>query len=209
MIISNTSRYIFVAIPKTGTHAIRFALREHMDETKDWEHVSKYVTKRLPIPAFEQTPHGHLKCKDVKPYIDPENWEQYFKFVICRHPLDRFISSCFFFFRNVSTFNENPGAEMRRIISSPDAMNRILFQPQHTFIADDNGKLMVDYVGRFEDLDGSFKHVCEKINIPFKSLNKINTSKHQHYETYMDDDLKQAVLEHYKYDFELLGYFIN
>ncbi len=206
MIISNTHKYIFVAIPKTATHAIRFALREHMDESKDWEHVSKFVTKRLPIAAFAQTHHGHLKCKDVKPHIDIKNWERYFKFVVCRNPYDRFISSCFFLYRNVDKFNENPVAGMRRIISSPQEMSRILLQPQNKFITDENGNLMVDYIGAFENLNGAYQHICENISVPFKPLDNINTSKHGNYTEYLDSELKQAVLDFYKVDFELLGY---
>ena len=44
MIISHQHRFIFAAVPKTGTHSVRQALREHMSE-EDIEQVGLFVAK--------------------------------------------------------------------------------------------------------------------------------------------------------------------
>ena len=44
MIISGLHKFIFVAIPKTGTHAVRRALRAHMGP-EDSEQVGLFVLK--------------------------------------------------------------------------------------------------------------------------------------------------------------------
>ena len=46
MIISHEHRFVFTAIPKTGTHSVRQALREHMSEA-DLEQVGLFVNKRM------------------------------------------------------------------------------------------------------------------------------------------------------------------
>lgn len=46
MIISPQHRFIFAAIPKTGTHAVRQALREHMGP-QDLEQVGLFVNRKL------------------------------------------------------------------------------------------------------------------------------------------------------------------
>ena len=44
MIISPLHKFIFAAIPKTGTHAVRQALREHMGP-QDMEQVGLFVNR--------------------------------------------------------------------------------------------------------------------------------------------------------------------
>ena len=51
MIISAKNRFIFAAVPKTGTHAVRQALREHLGPD-DLEQVGLFVTKRFPMPEL-------------------------------------------------------------------------------------------------------------------------------------------------------------
>jgi hypothetical protein len=205
MIISNTHRYIFVAIPKTATHAIRFALREHMNEVSDWEHVSKYLTKRLPIEAFNGTKHGHLAISDLIPHLTVDQ-KTYFKFAICREPYDRFVSSCCFFYRKAEGFIRDPVAGMKYIISNEQELNRVLLRPQAEYIADENNNLMMDYVGYFEDLNKSYKDICNQIGIPYRPLDVVNYNKHEPSDYYYDDELREAVYTHYRRDFELLGY---
>ena len=48
MIISHQHRFIFVAVPKTGTHSVRQALREHLDH-EDIEQVGLFVNKAVPL----------------------------------------------------------------------------------------------------------------------------------------------------------------
>lgn len=51
MIISHLHRFIFVAVPKTGTHSVRQALREQMGDD-DLEQVGLFVNKRFPMHGF-------------------------------------------------------------------------------------------------------------------------------------------------------------
>ena len=51
MIVSHAHRYVFVPIPKTGTHAVRQALREHMGPD-DIEQVGLFVNRKFPWPEL-------------------------------------------------------------------------------------------------------------------------------------------------------------
>ena len=64
MIISKLHRFIFVAIPKTGTHSVRQALREQMGP-EDMEQVGLFVQKSLPIPDLAKIRHGHLTLSQL------------------------------------------------------------------------------------------------------------------------------------------------
>ncbi len=66
MIISSLHKFIFVAIPKTGTHSVRQALRHHMGP-QDLEQVGLFVKKHFPIPELARLQHGHLSLQQIRP----------------------------------------------------------------------------------------------------------------------------------------------
>ena len=206
MIISNKHKFIFVAIPKTATHAIRFALRKHLDEKTDWEQVGLFVQKSLPFEELAKLGNGHIKCTDIKPFLGQKTWQEYFKFAIVRNPYDRFISYCFFMNREDISFKKNALEQMKKIIINKKVHKNLWFINQHHFISDKNGVLMVDFVGKYERLVEYYQQICTKIGIPSEKLSKINSSIHNNYKEYYDDELRQAVFEFYRQDFELFGY---
>ena len=91
MIISALHRFIFVAIPKTGTHSVREALRAHMGPD-DLEQVRLFTEKRFPIPQLARLGHGHISLQQVRPFMAPEDFSGFFKFAFVRNPFDRFVS---------------------------------------------------------------------------------------------------------------------
>ena len=77
MIVSHRHRFIFVAIPKTGTHSVREALREQMGP-EDQEQVRLFVEKRLPYPELARLGHGHISLAEIRPAIGEEAFAGYF-----------------------------------------------------------------------------------------------------------------------------------
>jgi hypothetical protein len=58
MIISNRHRFIFAAVPKTGTHSVRQALRDQMVRGgSEFEQNPRAVMRHL---LFENPPEGHI-----------------------------------------------------------------------------------------------------------------------------------------------------
>ncbi|MEN0006539.1 MAG: sulfotransferase family 2 domain-containing protein [Bacteroidota bacterium] len=205
MIISHRHQFIFFAIPKTGTHAFRFALREHLGEM-DQEQVGLYVKKSLPYPELSKLGHGHISCEQAKAVLDPEIWENYFKFAIVRNPWDRFVSFCFYMNRKNRRFAKNPLPAMKAILANPAIQNRILFRPQHEFICDKNGKQMVDWIGRYEELQTAYDTICEQLNFPKRELEHLNATVRKSHDHYFDESLKAAVQEYYQKDIKIFNY---
>jgi hypothetical protein len=141
----------------------------------------------------------------VQPYFRPGELDAMFKFAFVRNPFDRFVSYCSFMTRDRDVFSKTPQAVMRHYIENP-AHQHILFQPQHSFVADAAGNLLTDYVGRVERMQQSYDEVCERIGIPTAELEKVNATKRQDYRQYYDDSLIAGVAGLYARDLELFGY---
>ena len=204
MIVSAQHRFIFAAIPKTGTHAVRQALREHMGP-QDMEQVGLFVNRKLPIPDLAKVGHGHLSLQQVRPYLRPEDFDGFFKFAFVRNPFDRFISYCAFMTREHGQFEQNPHAVMRHFIDNPQ-WQHILFEPQHTFVTGTDGQLLTDYLGRVEEMQQSYDEAARRIGIPSRPLERVNASSRRDYRDYYDQPLIDGVAKLYARDLEYFGY---
>jgi hypothetical protein len=205
MIVSHSHRYIFAAIPKTGTHSVRQALREHMDDS-DIEQVGLFVNKRFPFAELAATGHGHLGLAQVRPFLGETVFDRYFKFAFVRNPFDRFVSYCAFMTRATDAFERAPKMVMRHILHELRPMQHILFQPQHTVLVDGGGQLLSDYVGRVEEMQASYDAICERIGIPTRTLEQVNSTRRGDYRQYYDQDLIDGVADLYRRDLDLFGY---
>ena len=76
--------------------------------------------------------------------------------------------------------------------------------PQHKYLFFD-GKLEVDILGRFENIEEDWQRVCDKMGVQHK-LPHLNKGKHRDYDTYYTKKTRDIVYEAYKTDFVLLGY---
>ena len=205
MIISHRNRFIFVAVPKTGTHSVRQALREQMGE-EDIEQVRLFVEKKFPIPELAAIRHGHLTLQQVRPFLPPEDFDAYFKFGFVRNPFDRFISYCAFMTRDSDLFERDPRGVMNQLLFTAPPTGHILFQPQHIFYTDEDGSLLSDQVGRIEDMQASYDAICRRIGIAPRPLDKVNASSRGDYRSYFDQRLIDGVAARYARDLELFGY---
>jgi hypothetical protein len=206
MIVSHRHRFIFAAVPKTGTHAVRQALREQMGD-EDVEQVGLFVDKRFPWADLAAIRHGHLPLRQVRPHLGEEAFAAYFKFAFVRNPFDRFVSYCAFMLRGGDEFVTRPQDVMRHFLFIEPPEQHVLFQPQASLLVDEDGRtLLTDAVGRVEDMQGSYDALCARIGIASRPLDRVNGSRHGDYRRYYDQSLIDAVAARYALDLELFGY---
>lgn len=205
MIVSHQHRFVFAAIPKTGTHSVRQALRQHMSED-DLEQVGLFVNKRFPFEELAAIRHGHITLAQVRPYLGEEAFAGYFKFAFVRNPFDRFVSYCAFMMRENGAFERQPQQVMHRIAFELRPMHHVLFQPQHSFVTDESGQMLADHVGRVEEMQSSYDAICARIGIPTAALGQVNSSRRGEYRGYYTPELVDGVAELYRRDLELFGY---
>src|SRR5205085_1266088 len=96
--------------------------------------------------------------------------------------------------------------------------------PQSCFVYDRRGNLMVDFLGRYENLQTDFQEICRRLDLPFRTLPHVNRSKgpkfslreiwkrlrafysgergFRSYQDYYDDESRKLVGELYAKDIE-------
>jgi chondroitin 4-sulfotransferase 11 len=144
--------------------------------------------------------------------------KDYFKFSFVRNPWARMLSLWSYYKkRNIKpisdtdfkTFTENLETMTCKVNDHyySNSQRKInLLYPQYHFISDWWGNNILDFVGRFENLQEDFNIVCDKIGIPYQKLPHKNKSKHKHYTEYYDDETREIVAEKYAKDIEYFGY---
>lgn len=204
MIVSHRYRFIFFAQPRTGSHAIRAALRPHLADG-DWEQQGLTAQLRLPVPELARIGHGHISVKSARRWLPEEVWLGYFKFAITRNPYDRLVSACAFLLRRDSAWRGNETFWSKCFLHTH--ARHMLIRPQADLLVDpDGGGLGIDFLGRYEELDDSFREVCRLAGLPDLRLSRANASEHPSFAACYDDSLFQSATRFYERDFDLLGY---
>ncbi|MCY3624028.1 MAG: sulfotransferase family 2 domain-containing protein [Gammaproteobacteria bacterium] len=205
MIVSHRHRFIFFAVPRTGTHAIRTALGPVLGDD-DWQQQSLTAEVRMPVAALARFNHGHLTLRQVQASLPSTVWRDYFKFAFVRNPYDRFVSVCAMLNKRNPGYRGGETAFMKRALTVPRFRQRVLVRPQVDMLLDEAGRLGMDCVGRYETLDESFAAICGQIGIAERGLERSNTTDHDAFGSYYDDELVAAVTAFYRRDFEVFGY---
>lgn len=146
----------------------------------------------------------------------PVEFGEYFKFALLRHPVDRFLSA-FRYLRGMPTQealrNESVHrcgtleAFVRKLKGEPALLDWIVhIMPQHRFVCDGAGNLMLDRVLRFERLDSDWASLCGTLGIPRKPLPRLNSSGRFQVECAVTDEVLEWIETAYEADFRLGGY---
>ncbi len=205
MIISHKHKFIFFAIPKTGTHSVRQALREHLGP-EDLEQVGLFVQKRFSFPELKDFISGHVSARQIRPAVGDAIFNSYFKFAFVRNPFDRFVSYCSFMSRDNGAFLAQPKAFMKHVITQVKPVDHLLYRPQSYFVVDDADRLAIDFVGRNESMQDSYNEICRKLGIPTAQLGVVNSSQHRPYMEYYDEETYSLVADLYGKDIDIFGY---
>jgi len=206
MIVSHRHRFIFAAVPKTGTHSVRRALREDLDDG-DLEQVGLFVDKSFPWADLAAIGDGHLSLRQVRPYLGEDVFGGYFKFAFVRNPFDRFVSYCAFMRGDDDVFEQRPREVMRRFLFEDPPEHHVLFQSQASLLVDEDGEtLLTDGIGRVEEMQASYDAICARIGIPSRPLDRVNGSRHGDYRRYYDRALIDGVAARYAQDLDLFRY---
>ena len=77
---------------------------------------------------------------------------------------------------------------------------------QLDYITNENDEVIVDFIGRYENLVQDVNIVFKNLGLETVSLPHINRSNHTNYREYYTEDTKQLVADRFSRDIECFGY---
>tara|TARA_B100002019_G_scaffold287225_1_gene298890 strand:- start:2129 stop:2731 length:603 start_codon:yes stop_codon:yes gene_type:complete len=198
MILSKKYSVLFIAIQKTGTTSVEKVLQEYL-----YPHVASSTVKIKKRPNFKYK-HNSAEilagCPEIKSI-----WYELFKFSFVRNPWDLCVSH--YFYRQREGHEEAVGTPFREWLMNDKKREPIMWQASTQYdCLTVNGKLAVDFIGRFENLQADFDKICKHIQIPSIQLDKHNTTEHEHYSKYYDQETKEYVFNLFKKDIDYFNY---
>ncbi len=232
--ISHQHKCIFIHIPKTAGQSIEHVFL-HLLGLK-WETRAPLLLRHNDRPELGPPSLAHLKADEYVHlrYLSQDLFDQYFKFAFVRNPWSRLVSIYKYLgFSDKVDFKSFLFGDFKDNIFSE---KHWLVRPQTDFIYSENGSLLIDYVGRFENLQEDFDLIAKKIGMPSSELPHINDSKpsntphrskarkivkevffsrgskaipsYVRWQDYYDNESVDLVTRLYERDIDLLGYAI-
>ena len=195
MVISDEHKYIFVAVPKTGTTSMSSFLLEN-DPTA--------VKNVVRVNGKEQNVPEHATALEIRRMLG-EKFEEYKTFGFVRNPYSKLLSSYFFYkngraSRKVKAGQQTFFVRMKVLFAKclPFTMWAILypFRSCRSFLVDEQDKLLVDNVGYFESLDKDFEDIVTQLGIDTSSsdLPHLNQTNHDEFSAYIGTGLLKRLL---------------
>lgn len=231
MIISHTHKFIFIKSFKTAGTSIDSTLSNFcsgddiVTPLNDFKHnrndKGEFLHKAMNADEFVKLdlPNlQHVEAHTIKDMVDPEVWNNYFKFSIARNPWDRAISYFYWNNRQDPALQQKkrfyhylgvPFKELEQLkkLFSEFIKNTMLPSNDPFYIIDD--ELCVDSVIRYENLVDDFNNICSNLGLPDAELPHLKggiRAGRYHYSEYYDEESKAIVAEQHKNDIRLFGY---
>lgn len=173
MPIFHKYKAIHLHIPKTAGTTISSSLgldkdRIHPQHRAQQRHWFWGGNRQL----FEKygVPYHHLNAAQVKEELGEEIYNEYFKFAFVRNPWDRLLSEFFWAKKNTSEFYAGSNQKFETMVrdlenGDVDKYEKRL-KTQHSFLKNNQGKIDVDFLGRFENLKEDWVHLSDELGFP-------------------------------------------
>ena len=221
--------FIYVAITKTGCHTTKLSLVLSGLGTK--------ADKRNPPEELPWKHPPHYTALEERQLIGEEEYNKRFTFTFVRNPWARLLS----FYTSIYSSKEarRQGLMTYEDSISPEKFNewavdtltnrivekcsrkypgcdhqRIIHWPCLDWITDEDGKIIVDFVGKHETLEEDYKKVLSLIEarvtcpmpryVPLKRVNVSNQGFD--YKHYYNDETRDLVSKYFEKDIEEFGY---
>ncbi|MBW1929078.1 MAG: sulfotransferase family 2 domain-containing protein [Deltaproteobacteria bacterium] len=214
MLISLKYKFLFVHIAKTGGTSIRAALRWY--KWKDPYRIPFFLCSRISALFGHRLAckiPRHAKIITAYEMLPRELFNELFKFAFVRNPWDLQVSSYHHIkrerphllkgihdFESFLRWKLDPSRPYHYIIDTS-------MELQYDYLIDLDGNVIVDFIGRYEQLEDDFNEACRRIGIrPPKLPHKRRARDRLDYREYYTEETAELIAQRFKKDIEMLGY---
>lgn len=185
---------LFIHIPKTGGISVRDALFNNHSFGK------------------------HVEARLYRNYFGSKRFSRFFKIAFVRNPWSR-VFSAYNFLKDggINDLDKNFSERyLSNCVDFDDFVTRVLplkevqgythFVPQHCWVCDNRGRIIVDFLGRYENLSNDFNEIKRilKVSASLGHINKASVSSD--YKEFYSNVSKDIVGRIYARDIKLFDY---
>lgn len=236
LIISHSRRFIYVHVHKTGGESITASLTPQLDrgdlvvsgDIQTW--LRGKVYRRYDLVAGLDK---HSSARAIRRSLPAGMWRDYYTFGFVRHPADRALSMYRYVARIAARRRRRSLAHLwyltpaggdldpsswpalrayqdtgsfSEFIRHPLMERAPGFRPQSASLCDRRGRVLVDFVGRFENLAADFAAVQRAVGLPEWSVAWRNSTENGSDEAALDAADRDYLADRFRVDFDRFGY---
>lgn len=230
---------LYMHVPKTGGTSIKKALDQNPNViTENSDQIQKnalFHRFHLPVLNFKMS-----NCTRFKLILGNEQWNALWKVAMVRNPWDRYVSNWKWLTRKEAAY-PNKGWQARGWMGEDGTISFDYFirqmewcyqildtmhgyqhdkwhlRNQIEHLTDEDGNIMVDHVGRFENINEEFNLICskagQKLDLPhlnhtghYSGEAKTHDPEKVHYSEYYTQELIDIVAHRCRADIEAFNY---
>jgi hypothetical protein len=207
--ISPSKRFILLHVPRTGVSSVIAALDDALFVRAPQTPVNKFMSRHL---WFVRRPLGktafrvHETARHVRRLLPAGTFEGYRKIAFVRNPYSWLVSL-------YELVLQSPRHRHFRIVSAMGGFGdyvdweiRRNKRLQFPYLVDRDGRLLVDDIGRFEQLAADSARIFTALGVALKHLPEVGRFTRRDYREFYDAATRRKVAAHWARDLELFGY---
>jgi hypothetical protein len=204
-LINHEKKFIFFHLFKSAGSSMRKILTTH-----------NYMCNEIGIG-------GHALPRDIKEIMYQDGlkdiYDDYFKFTVVRNPFDWMVGTYFYIMAYKSHINYEAIKDMNlaqfiqhyvdvMMLNEGRGIGENKCVTIYDFVSDSNGDVMVDYIGKYENLKEDMPFILKKVGIEEIELPVINTNplRQPDYKQYYDAESISLVEKYFAKDLEYFNY---
>lgn len=226
MLLSEKYNFLFVHVPKTAGSSLTGTLREISFSPYQRPIIRMFfqgeklvqnlynrslLFKKIIKKYFPDYIGIHAPARRIKEVLSDEQYSKLFKFGFVRNPWDYEVSRYEDMLQSKfgTLYNEGKSMSFEDFLewrAEQKKQNKLTLQKD--WLTDLEGNLIVDFVGKFENLESDYNKVAKILGFE-KSLlylNKTKRRKSKNYRDYYNEKTKNLVRDYLKEDIEFFGY---
>ena len=206
MLISDSHEFIFLQMHKVASTSMQAVLRPLCIPRPAGRIAHLKSRARLEWDYHKYVFRTHDDILAAKRRMPAEKFAGYFKFAFVRNPWERLVSEYEYILRRPE---HGRHARVSRLKNFTDFIRMQIPRRdayQINMLCDKKGRLLVDFVGRLEDLQSDWQTVCVRAGIPYQSLPQKNITQYKNYRDFFDRDSVQLVAKHWAREIKEFDY---
>lgn len=207
MFVSFSHNLLFLHVQRTGGSSVIRALRPIVgDENAPRTRWNRLITtcglRRNPRKVYLRT---HEKAATVRRKLPPTVYDQMVSAAFVRNPYS-WLVSLYCKIHGEPKHRHYKHAVEKNFSAFIDWEIKRNRRSQYALVCDKQGRIIVDFLGRLENIQNDFQRLCDLLNLEPPPLPHAFARTQGNWRDYYNDAIREKVATHWKTDLDLFGY---